>query len=157
MACHLHPILCTWDVVITCTPVTVFFPLGVWLCSDKKKSTNWGYFMWRHTMNWWKFESSNLNSVVNIQQNACTYFKVVQYSLSTTGNAQWCCIVHFSLDLVALAENMYIEHWLWNSCLDTLHDADPQHFNLRIPNLGMGNSTVKHGNTGMEMEMGRNA
>ena len=32
-------ILCTWDVVITCTPVTVFFPLGVWLCS-KKKPTN---------------------------------------------------------------------------------------------------------------------
>ena len=28
-ACHLHPILCTWDALITCTPVTVFFPLGV--------------------------------------------------------------------------------------------------------------------------------
>ena len=28
MACYLHPIICTWDVVITCTPVTVFFPLG---------------------------------------------------------------------------------------------------------------------------------
>ena len=25
MACHLHPILCTWDVVITRTPVTFFF------------------------------------------------------------------------------------------------------------------------------------
>ena len=24
IACHLHPILCTWDLVITCTPVTVF-------------------------------------------------------------------------------------------------------------------------------------
>ena len=36
MACHLHPILCTWDAVITCTPVTVFFPLGVRLCSKKK-------------------------------------------------------------------------------------------------------------------------
>ena len=34
-ACHLHPILCTWDAVITCTPVTIFFPLGVWLCSKK--------------------------------------------------------------------------------------------------------------------------
>ena len=34
MACHLHPILCTWDAcaVTTYTPVTVFFPLGVWLC-----------------------------------------------------------------------------------------------------------------------------
>ena len=28
MACHLHPILCTWDAVTTYTPVTVFFPLG---------------------------------------------------------------------------------------------------------------------------------
>ena len=28
MACHLHPIICTWDAVTTCTPVTVFFPLG---------------------------------------------------------------------------------------------------------------------------------
>ena len=36
-ACHLHLILCSWDAVITCTPVTVFFPLGVWLCSKKKK------------------------------------------------------------------------------------------------------------------------
>ena len=35
-ACHLHPILCTWDVVITCTPVTAFFPLGVQLCSKEK-------------------------------------------------------------------------------------------------------------------------
>ena len=33
MACHLHPILHTWDAVTTCTPVTVFFPLGVQLCS----------------------------------------------------------------------------------------------------------------------------
>ena len=37
MACHLHLILCTWDVVITCTPVTIFFPLGVWLCLKKKE------------------------------------------------------------------------------------------------------------------------
>ena len=35
--CHLHPILCTWDAVTTCSPVTVFFPLGVWLCSKKKR------------------------------------------------------------------------------------------------------------------------
>ena len=35
-ACHLHPILCTWDAVIACTPVTVFFPLGVRLCSKKR-------------------------------------------------------------------------------------------------------------------------
>ena len=35
MACHLHLILCTWDAV-TCTPVTVFFPLGVQLCSKLK-------------------------------------------------------------------------------------------------------------------------
>ena len=26
IACHLHPILCTWDAVTTCTPVTVFLP-----------------------------------------------------------------------------------------------------------------------------------
>ena len=36
MACHLHPILCSWDAVITCTPVTVFFQLGVQLCSQEK-------------------------------------------------------------------------------------------------------------------------
>ena len=30
-ACHLHLILCAWNAVITCTPVTVFFPLGVQL------------------------------------------------------------------------------------------------------------------------------
>ena len=40
MACHLHPILCTWDAVTICTPVTVFFPLGVRLAmleKEKKK------------------------------------------------------------------------------------------------------------------------
>ena len=37
MTCHLHPILGTWDAVITCTPVTVFFPLVVRLCSKEKK------------------------------------------------------------------------------------------------------------------------
>ena len=26
MACNLHPIICTWDAVTTCTPVTIFFP-----------------------------------------------------------------------------------------------------------------------------------
>ena len=37
-ACHLHLILCTWDALITCTPVTVFFPLGVRLrCSKQQK------------------------------------------------------------------------------------------------------------------------
>ena len=36
MACHLHPILCTWNAVTTCTPVTIFFPLEVQLCSKKK-------------------------------------------------------------------------------------------------------------------------
>ena len=38
MACHLHPIFCTWDVASyhQWTPVTIiFFPLGVWLCSKK--------------------------------------------------------------------------------------------------------------------------
>ena len=35
MACHLHPIFCTWDAVTTWTPVTVFFPLGMRLCSNK--------------------------------------------------------------------------------------------------------------------------
>ena len=34
MAYHLYPILCIWDVVTTYTPVTVFFPLWVWLCSN---------------------------------------------------------------------------------------------------------------------------
>ena len=38
MAYHLHPILCTWNAVVTCTPVTVFFPLRVRLCSKKKKT-----------------------------------------------------------------------------------------------------------------------
>ena len=40
MACHLHPILCNWDAVTTCTPVTVFFPLGVrlWKKIHGKKS-----------------------------------------------------------------------------------------------------------------------
>ena len=28
-ACHLHLIFCTWDAVITYTPITVFFPFGV--------------------------------------------------------------------------------------------------------------------------------
>ena len=37
MACYLHPILCTWDAVVTCTLVPVFFPLRVWLSSGKKK------------------------------------------------------------------------------------------------------------------------
>ena len=36
-ACHLHTILCAWDAVITCTPVTVFFPLGVRLYDARKK------------------------------------------------------------------------------------------------------------------------
>ena len=40
MAFDLHPIICTWDVVTTCIPVTVFFPLGVWLCSKQKQKTN---------------------------------------------------------------------------------------------------------------------
>ena len=37
-ACHLHLILCAWDAVITCTPVTVFFSLEVELCSTKKEN-----------------------------------------------------------------------------------------------------------------------
>ena len=37
-ACHLHPILCAWDAIITCIPVTIFFPLGVRLCSKKQKN-----------------------------------------------------------------------------------------------------------------------
>ena len=40
MTCHLYPILCTWDAVTTCTPVTVFFPLGVQLSSKINKQTN---------------------------------------------------------------------------------------------------------------------
>ena len=36
MTCYLYLILCTWDAVITCTPVTVFFSLGVRLCTTKK-------------------------------------------------------------------------------------------------------------------------
>ena len=27
------PIVCNWDVVTSCSSVTIFFPLGVWLCS----------------------------------------------------------------------------------------------------------------------------
>ena len=38
MACHLHPIICTWEAVTSCTPVTIFFPLR--LCSKKKKLTS---------------------------------------------------------------------------------------------------------------------
>ena len=30
-------ILCTWDAVTTCTPVIVFFPLGMWLCLKKQQ------------------------------------------------------------------------------------------------------------------------
>ena len=37
MAGHLHPIFCTWDAVNLCTPVTVFFPLGVRLGLEKVK------------------------------------------------------------------------------------------------------------------------
>ena len=37
MAYHLHMILCTSDAVTASTPVTLFFPLGVWLCLKKKK------------------------------------------------------------------------------------------------------------------------
>ena len=36
MTYHLHPILCTSDGVTACTPVTLFFPLGVRLCSKNK-------------------------------------------------------------------------------------------------------------------------
>ena len=35
MAYHLYPILCTSDAVTACTPVTLFFPLGVQLCSEE--------------------------------------------------------------------------------------------------------------------------
>ena len=31
IAYHLHPILCTWDAVTACTPVTLSFPLGVFM------------------------------------------------------------------------------------------------------------------------------
>ena len=31
------PDTCTWDAVTTCTPVTIFFPLGLRLCSERKK------------------------------------------------------------------------------------------------------------------------
>ena len=37
MAFDMHLILCTWDVVTTCIPVTVFFPLGVQLCAKEEK------------------------------------------------------------------------------------------------------------------------
>jgi len=37
MAFDLHLIICTWDVVTTCIPVTVFFPLGVWFNLEKEK------------------------------------------------------------------------------------------------------------------------
>ena len=42
MAFDLHLIICTWDVVTTGIPVTVFFLLGVcgvWLCSKKKEKS----------------------------------------------------------------------------------------------------------------------
>ena len=35
-ACHLHLMLCTWDAVTTCTPLTVFFIFGVQLGSKNK-------------------------------------------------------------------------------------------------------------------------
>ena len=38
MAFHLHLILCTLDTVTICTPVTLFFPLVVWLCLKKIQS-----------------------------------------------------------------------------------------------------------------------
>ena len=41
MAFDLHPIICTWDVVTTCIPVTIFFPLGVWLCNQRKQRYKW--------------------------------------------------------------------------------------------------------------------
>ena len=45
MAFDMHLILCTWDVVTTCIPVTVFFPLGVQLCAkeeeEKKRASPW--------------------------------------------------------------------------------------------------------------------
>ena len=36
MTCHLHLILCSWDAVATCTPVTIFFPLGVRLYKNSR-------------------------------------------------------------------------------------------------------------------------
>ena len=36
MACHLHPIICTWDAVTTCTPVTIFFPTWGVVMLEKK-------------------------------------------------------------------------------------------------------------------------
>ena len=52
MAFDLHPIICTcMDVVTTCIPVTVFFPLWVWLCSkhqhEVKSSRNQTTMVWR--------------------------------------------------------------------------------------------------------------
>ena len=39
-ACHLHLVLCTWDAVITCTPVTDLFQLVVQLCSKEIKNNS---------------------------------------------------------------------------------------------------------------------
>ena len=46
MKCHLYPILCTWDAVTTCIPVTSFFPLkvSVLLCLFEVVRTTW--FVW---------------------------------------------------------------------------------------------------------------
>ena len=52
-ACLLHPILCAWDAVITCTLVTVFFPLGVQLRCKKKKKKKQIFFFWEQNMGHW--------------------------------------------------------------------------------------------------------
>ena len=67
MACHLHPIPCTWDAVTTCTPVTVFFSLGV---KDGRNSkhllTSYLYF----TMN----SCSHMFSLSKISMETKKYF-----------------------------------------------------------------------------------
>ena len=41
MKCHLYPILCTWDAVTTCIPVTSFFPLEVSVLPRPVVHTTW--------------------------------------------------------------------------------------------------------------------
>ena len=56
MAYHLHLTLWTWDAVIPCTPVTIFFPLVVWLRLKEKKKTT--------TLAWPHWQPETINTVI---------------------------------------------------------------------------------------------
>ena len=61
---HLHPILCTSDAVAARTPVTLFFPLGVQLCSKKAlllhfRSLVKRLFKFLHILPWQNLKQTN--------------------------------------------------------------------------------------------------